>query len=249
MRITPADRMPFARNFTRHIEIDGRHAHNRRITTDNQASVVPLAKSLRPALSNGLDDLSAKARMWLRRLCSSTEGVRVAARVLNTVLRRRSQFVTRHPWSIWSFDDLVVGDEWESPRRTVTETDVVLFAGLSGDFNPLHVDHSSAGGNPFGRPVAHGLLGLAIATGLMSQAPRVDTLAFLAILEWKFHRPIVFGDTIHALSIVVSLERQARGRRGIVTWHRKILNQDGHLVQEGRTQTLVRARSQPSAAP
>ena len=56
--------------------------------------------------------------------------------------------------------------------------------------------------NPFGRPVAHGLLGLAIATGLMSQAPRVDTLAFLAILEWKFHQPIVFGDTIHAVSLV-----------------------------------------------
>ena len=56
--------------------------------------------------------------------------------------------MTRHPWSIWSFDDLVVGDEWESPRRTVTETDVVLFAGLSGDFNPLHVDHSSAQEQP-----------------------------------------------------------------------------------------------------
>ena len=139
-----------------------------------------------------------------------------------------------------------IGDEWESPRRTVTETDVVLFAGLSGDFNPLHVDHSSAQSNPFGRPVAHGLLGLAIATGLMSQAPRVDTLAFLAILEWKFHRPIVFGDTIHALSAVESLQPQAKGRRGIVTWHRKILNQNGHLVQEGRTQTLVRARSQAS---
>ncbi len=124
--------------------------------------------------------------------------------------------MTRHSWSIWSFDDLVVGDEWESPRRTVTETDVVLFAGLSGDFNPLHVDHSSARSNPFGRPVAHGLLGLAIATGLMSQAPRVDTLAFLAILEWKFHRPIVFGDTIHALSTVrvvaASGQRTARRR-------------------------------------
>jgi 3-hydroxybutyryl-CoA dehydratase len=154
--------------------------------------------------------------------------------------------VTRHPWSIWSFDDLAVGDEWESPRRTVTETDVVLFAGLSGDYNPLHVDHSSAQSNPFGRPVAHGLLGMAIATGLMSQAPRVDTLAFLAILEWKFHRPIAFGDTIHALSIVESLQPQAKGRRGVVTWHRKILNQDGHLVQEGRTQTLVRGRSKQS---
>ncbi len=59
--------------------------------------------------------------------------------------------MTRHPWSIRSFDDLVIGDEWESPRRTVTETDVVLFAGLSGDFNPLHVDHSSSRSNPFGQ--------------------------------------------------------------------------------------------------
>jgi acyl dehydratase len=82
----------------------------------------------------------------------------------------------------------------------------------------------------------------------MSQAPRVDTLAFLAILEWKFHRPIVFGDTIHALSRVESLQPQAKGRRGIVTWHRRIMNQEGQLVQEGRTQTLVRARPQKSSA-
>ena len=156
--------------------------------------------------------------------------------------------MTRHACPICSFDDLTIGEEWESPRRTITETDVVLFAGLSGDYNPLHVDHSSAQKNPFGRPVAHGLLGMAIATGLVSQAPRVDTLAFLAILEWKFHRPIVFGDTIHAVSVVEALEPQANGRRGIVTWHRKVFNQDGHLVQEGRTQTLVRGRTKKSAA-
>jgi 3-hydroxybutyryl-CoA dehydratase len=141
---------------------------------------------------------------------------------------------------------LVVGDEWESPRRTVTETDVVLFAGLSGDFNPLHVDHSSAPASPFGRPVAHGLLGMAIGTGLASQAPRVDTLAFLAIIEWKFHSPIGFGDTIHVVSTVEALEPQAKGRRGLVTWHRRIVNQDGSIVQEGRTQTLVRARPHKS---
>jgi acyl dehydratase len=161
---------------------------------------------------------------------------------LNQSLRRSRHVVTRHSWSILSFDDLVVGDEWESPRRTVTESDVVLFAGLSGDFNPLHVDHSAAKSYPFGRPVAHGLLGLAIASGLMTQAPRVDTLAFLAIVDWKFHRPIVFGDTIHAISRIESLETQAKGRRGVVTWHRRIFNQDGDLVQEGRTQTLVRSR-------
>jgi 3-hydroxybutyryl-CoA dehydratase len=151
--------------------------------------------------------------------------------------------VPRHSWSLGSFDDLVIGDEWESPRRTVTETDVALFAGLSGDFNPLHVDHSAAEHNPFGRPVAHGLLGLAIASGLISQAPRVDTLAFLAILEWKFCLPIFFGDTIHALSKVEALQPHASGRRGVVTWHRRIINQDGRCVQEGRTQTLMRGRS------
>ena len=150
--------------------------------------------------------------------------------------------MTRHKWSTLSFDDLVVGDEWESPRRTITQADVVLFAGLSGDFNPIHVDHDAAGRGPFGQPVAHGLLGLAIASGLMSQAPRLDTLAFLGIFEWRFHHPIHFGDTIHGLSRVEALEPSGNGRRGVVTWYRRILNQDDHLVQEGRTQTLVRAR-------
>ena len=150
--------------------------------------------------------------------------------------------MTRHSWSVWSFDDLVVGDEWESPRRTVTQADVVLFAGISGDFNPIHVDHHAAERGPYGRPVAHGLLGLAIASGLMSQAPRLDTLAFLAILEWRFHHPILFGDTIHGVSRVEALEPSGNGRRGVVTWYRRILNQDDRLVQEGRTQTLVRAR-------
>jgi len=157
--------------------------------------------------------------------------------------------VSHHPWTVLSFDDLIVGDEWESPHRTVTQTDVSLFAGLSGDYNPIHVDHVAAEQSPFGRPVAHGLLVFSIASGLMSQAPRVDTLAFLAILEWKFHHPIVFGDTIHGISRVETLEPSGKGRRGIVTWSRRILNQDHRLIQEGRTQTLVRGRSQPSSKP
>jgi acyl dehydratase len=150
--------------------------------------------------------------------------------------------VTRHTWSTLSFNDLIVGDEWESPRRTITQADVVLFAGLSGDYNPIHMDHDAAGCGPFGRPVAHGLLGLAIASGLMSQFPRVDTIAFLAILEWRFHHPILFGDTIHGVSRVEALEPSGNGRRGVVTWTRRIFNQEDRIVQEGRTQTLVRAR-------
>lgn len=151
--------------------------------------------------------------------------------------------MARHELPILGFNDLAVDDEWVSPRRTVTEADVAAFAGLSGDFNPLHVDHEFAATHPFGKPVAHGLLGLTIASGLASNAPRVDTMAFLAIIEWNFLHPIAFGDTIHVLSRVVALEARSRGRRGVVTWKRSIINQEGKTVQEGRTQTLVRARS------
>jgi acyl dehydratase len=150
--------------------------------------------------------------------------------------------VTRHSWNVLAFDDLIVGDEWESPARTVTETDVVLFAGLSGDFNPLHSNHILSEKGPFGRPVAHGLLGLAIATGLISHAPRVDTLAFLAILEWQFLLPIGIGDTIKVVSRVEAIEPQARGRRALVTWSRRLINQHEQVVQQGCTQTLVRGR-------
>jgi len=151
--------------------------------------------------------------------------------------------VTRHSVQVLAFDELHIGDEWESSGRTITEADVVHFAGLSRDYNPLHCDHERSGSGPFGRPLAHGLLGLAVATGLASQAPRVDTLALLAILEWKFILPIGFGDTIRVISRVEDKQPQARGRRGVVTWHRRILNQSGQLVQEGRTRTLVRSSS------
>jgi acyl dehydratase len=145
-----------------------------------------------------------------------------------------------------AFGDLHVGDEWRSPARTITESDVVHFAGISGDFNPLHVDHHAARTSPFRKPVAHGLLGLSVASGLTSNHPRVDTLAFLAILEWKFLQPIAFGDTIHVVTRVDSLEPRARGRRGVVTWRRTLVNHEGVAVQEGLTQTLVRGRRIPA---
>ncbi|MDB5352242.1 MAG: acyl dehydratase [Planctomycetota bacterium] len=156
--------------------------------------------------------------------------------------------MSRHTIPTLGFDQLAEGDEWESPRRTVTETDVVNFAGISGDFNPLHVDHASSGSGPFGKPVAHGLLGLAIASGLGSHAPRVETLAFLGIQEWKFLEPIHFGDTIHVVARIVSLEPRARGRRGVVTWHRRLVNQHGKTVQEGILQTLVKSSEKPAKA-
>lgn len=140
-------------------------------------------------------------------------------------------------------EDLEVGSQFVSPARTVTEADVVHFAGLSGDYNPLHTDHHAARNGPFGRPVAHGLLGMAIASGLASQAPRVRTFAFVSILHWEFRKPIAFGDTIHVEATIEAIVPQARGRRGLVTWHRRLVNQEGITVQEGRIQTLVQAAS------
>lgn len=153
-----------------------------------------------------------------------------------------------HEIASLTFDELAPGDEWASPARTVTESDVVAFAGLSGDFNPIHVDHESARAGAFGRPVAHGLLGLAIAGGLASHAPRVATLAFLAIQEWHFLQPIAFGDTVRVLTRVESIAPRARGRRAVVTWRRRLVNQHGVTVQEGLTRTLVRGKAGPDPA-
>jgi 3-hydroxybutyryl-CoA dehydratase len=143
------------------------------------------------------------------------------------------------------FDDLEVGQQWESAGRTVTQADIVNFAGLSGDFNPIHMDHEFAKTTPFHQPIAHGLLVFAIASGLSVTSPLVRTIAFLSIREWQFKGPIFIGDTIRVLTKVVEKEARARGRRGTVTWHRQLINQEGKVVQEGISLTLVEGRANP----
>src|SRR5689334_10938587 len=97
------------------------------------------------------------------------------------------------------FEDLEVGHSWKSNRRTVTETDIVQFAQLSGDFNPLHVDEIFAKTTIFGKRIAHGLLGLSISSGLQASEPPWLVMAFMG-LEWRFTKPIFIGDTIHYVS-------------------------------------------------
>jgi acyl dehydratase len=140
------------------------------------------------------------------------------------------------------FDDVEVGQEWESPSRTITEADIVNFAGLSGDFNPIHVDHEFAKTTHFRRPIAHGVLGLAIGSGLGTWSPPMRTQAFLCIKEWHFREPIFIGDTIHVRTKVLAKEPRSRGRRGVITWQRQFVNQEGQVVQEGVTMTLVEGR-------
>lgn len=140
------------------------------------------------------------------------------------------------------FDDVEVGQQWQSLGRTITETDIVNFAGLSGDFNPIHMDHQFARTTPFRRPIAHGLLVFSIASGLGLFAPPMRTLAIKSIREWEFKNPVFPGDTIHVISKVLHKEARSRGRRGDITWQRQVFNQDNKLIMEGVTLTLVEGR-------
>jgi acyl dehydratase len=141
------------------------------------------------------------------------------------------------------FEDVELDQEWESAGRTITEADIVNFAGLSGDFNPIHMDHEFARSTPFRKPIAHGLLVLSIGSGLGLHSPPMRTLAFLGMKEWQFTGPVYIGDTIRLRAKVLAKEERARGRRGAITWRRQIVNQVGKVVQEGITQTLVEGRA------
>jgi acyl dehydratase len=145
-------------------------------------------------------------------------------------------------------EDVEVGQEWESLGRTLTQTDIVNFAGLSGDFNPVHIDHEFARSTPFHQPVAHGLLVLAMCSGLTLYSPPMRTLAFLELREWRFREPVFIGDTLRVRSTILDKVVRARGRRGIITWRRQIFNQDAKVVQEGVTQTMVEGRGTPREA-
>lgn len=152
-----------------------------------------------------------------------------------------------------TFDELPVGACLESPSRTITETDVVQFAGLSGDYNPLHTDAVFAAGTMFGQRIAHGLLVLGIASGLAARLGFLDgtALAFRGV-EWKFKKPVFFGDTVR-VRIVVGAKRELRGAgAGIVDFEVEVLNQADEIVQQGVWTILVRAGSSastPTATP
>ena len=145
------------------------------------------------------------------------------------------------------YEQLRPGNVWKSRGRTITDADVVNFAGLTGDFDPLHVDHEFASSTPFGRPIAHGLLGLSFLAGLSSNAPAVHTEAFVAIRNWEFKRPLYPGDTVHVETEVVRASESGR-RRGRILWQRRLVNQDGEIVQIGSFETLV-SREKVSVSP
>ncbi len=141
------------------------------------------------------------------------------------------------------FEDATVGETHVTPARTITETDVMLFAGLSGDYNPLHTDAEFGKNTVFKERIAHGLLGLAVTTGLKARLGLFDgtVVAFLG-LTWDFKKPIFFGDTIHARFTIVEKRETKHPDRGIIVQAVQVLNQRGEVVQEGRHTTMVRRR-------
>jgi 3-hydroxybutyryl-CoA dehydratase len=140
------------------------------------------------------------------------------------------------------FEDVEIGQEWESSGRTITEADVVNFAGISGDFNPIHMDHEFAKTTPFRRPIAHGLLVFAVGSGLGVTCPSMRTVAFLQVREWNFREPLFIGDTVKLRSRVLEKSVRGRGRRGEIVWYRGVYNQEGKVVQDGILVTLVEGR-------
>jgi len=153
------------------------------------------------------------------------------------------------PQGMW-FEDFLAGYSGRSPARTITDHDIMAFAGLSGDYNPLHTDDQYAATTPFGQRIAHGVLGLSIATGLAARMNIIDgtTLAFLG-LDWKFRKAVVPGDTVHLEIDVVETKLARALGGGIVTFALKLFNQVGDVVQRGRWEILLKSRALTDPAP
>ena len=143
------------------------------------------------------------------------------------------------------FEEFEVGVEVVSPGRTITEADVVAFAGLSGDYNQLHTDEEFAKGLMFGQRIAHGMLVLSIATGLAARLGFIEgtALAFRE-LTWKFSQPVFFGDTIYMKATCKELKPMPRLGGGVVKFDVRVANQDGKTVQRGEWQLLMASRPQ-----
>lgn len=145
------------------------------------------------------------------------------------------------------FEEFAIGQTYTSVGRTITEYDVLTFAGLSGDYNQIHTDAEFAKTTPYGQRIAHGLLGLAIASGLAMRTGILEgtVLAFREIQEWKFTKPVMIGDTLHVELEVVDVKPFPRLGGGMVTILVDVLNQRSEAVMKGKWLVLVASKPQP----
>lgn len=141
------------------------------------------------------------------------------------------------------FEEFSVGDTVVTASRTVTEADIVNFAGLSGDYNQIHTDAHYAAQGPFGQRVAHGLLVLSIASGLAVQTGVIEgTVLAFRELDWKFSRPVMIGDTVRVEAEITETKALPRLGGGSVNMKINVLNQDDQVVHRGNWVMLVQSR-------
>ena len=142
------------------------------------------------------------------------------------------------------FEEFEVGQKVVTAGRTVTEADIVSFAGLSGDFNQIHTDAAFSKDQPFGQRVAHGLLGLSIASGLAVQTGVMEgtILAFREINTWKFSKPIYIGDTIRVILTIKETKAMPRLGGGAVVIELDVHNQDDDTVMKGTWTALIQSK-------
>ena len=143
------------------------------------------------------------------------------------------------------FDEYEVGEEYITPTRTLTETDVVMFAAMTGDYNELHTSEEFMKNTQFGRRLVHGLLGLAVSHGLLFRLGLFEgtAIAFLGIDSWTFKAPLFFGDTIRVrLQVAEAKASRSKPDRGIVKFFLQILNQEEVVVQSGYKTIMFRRK-------
>lgn len=142
------------------------------------------------------------------------------------------------------FEEFEVGQTVVTAGRTITEGDIVRFAGLSGDFNQIHTDAAYASQGMFGGRIAHGLLVLSVASGLAVQTGIIEgTVLAFRELEWKFSRPVMIGDTVRAQIEVEDTKALPRLGGGNVVMKVNVLNQKDEIVHRGRWIMLVKSKS------
>lgn len=142
------------------------------------------------------------------------------------------------------FEDFEIGQEFVTPARTITLTDIVNFACLSGDFNEVHTNFEYCKETQFGEPIAHGPLVYAVAAGLQ-YASGLNDGTLLALLQndaWRMLAPVKHGDTIRMRSRVLEKKETSKPDRGVVTLLREVIKQDGTVAQEMRSSFMYRRR-------
>lgn len=147
--------------------------------------------------------------------------------------------------SEWYFEDFAAGQRWTSQFRTITEADVAAFAGWSWDTNPVHTDAVTAADGRFGERIAHGLLGMSVAMGLVSRLGVFEacSIALLNVDNWKFHAPIRLGDSVRCELEITGARLASSGTSGVLERTFVLSNQDDVKVQSGSIDLLVATRS------